>query len=184
MIESRPDSYWSEAPRKALMEIYRKQGNIAAYNDELYNMMVEHPGEDKYYLEYKALFSDEEWKSRWEELLEEFKNRLFSIHLWLNIEGRYDLIMDSAEPDNEFLIDTYGKKLFVLYPQRCFNVLANVADRYVQVSKNRRDYRHIARTLEKIAVQPGGRELAAELAAKYRAQYPRRTAMLDELKRF
>ena len=184
MIESRPDSYWSEAPRKALMEIYRKQGNIAAYNDELYNIMVEHPGEDKYYLEYKALFSDEEWKSRWEELLEEFKNRLFSIHLWLNIEGRYDLIMDSAEPDNEFLIDTYGKKLFVLYPQRCFNVLANVADRYVQVSKNRRDYRHIARTLEKIAVQPGGRELAAELAAKYRAQYPRRTAMLDELKRF
>ena len=50
MIESRPDSYWSEAPRKALMEIYRKQGNIAAYNDELYNMMVENPGKGKYYL--------------------------------------------------------------------------------------------------------------------------------------
>ena len=92
--------------------------------------------------------------------------------------------MDSAEPDNDFLIDTYGKKLFMLYPQRCFKVLATVADRNAQTSKKRGDYRHIARTLEKIAAQPGGRELAAELAAKYRAQYPRRTAMLDELKRF
>jgi len=27
-------------------------------------------------------------------------------------------------------------------------------------------------------------ELAAELAAKFRAQYPRRSAMIDELKRF
>ena len=184
MINSRPEFYWSEGPRKALMEIYRKQGNITAYNNELFKMMVEHPSEDKYYLEYKALFSDEEWKDRWEALLEDHKDNLFSIHLWLSIEGRYDLIMDSAEPDNEFLIDTYGKKLFMLYPQRCFKVLANVADKKAQTSKKRADYRHIARTLEKIAAQPGGRELAAELAAKYRAQYPRRTAMLDELKRF
>ena len=92
--------------------------------------------------------------------------------------------MDSAEPDHEYVIDTYGKKLLKLYPQRCLKVLANVADRKAKNSKNRRDYRHIARTLEKIAAQPGGRELAAELAAKYRAQYPRRSAMLDELKRF
>lgn len=42
----------------------------------------------------------------------------------------------------------------------------------------------IARTLKKIAAHPEGRVLAAELAAKYRAQYPRRTAMIDELKRF
>ena len=39
-------------------------------------------------------------------------------------------------------------------------------------------------TLKKIAAHPKGRELAAELAAKYRAQYPRRSAMIDELKRF
>ena len=57
------------------------QGNTAAYNDELFNMMVEHPSEDKYYLEYKALFSDEEWKSRWEELLTKFKGKLFSINI-------------------------------------------------------------------------------------------------------
>lgn len=113
-----------------MMEIYRIQGDTVAYNAELYNMMTAHTGDKKYYMEYKALFTAEKWKVRWEELLDEF------------------------------------------------------ADSQARISKNRRDYKYIARTLKKIAAHPEGRVLAAELAAKYRAQYPRRTAMIDELKRF
>lgn len=183
-IDSRPDSYWSDGPRKALMEIYRIQGDTTAYNVELYNMMTAHTGVEKYYMEYKALFTAEEWKVRWEELLDEFADKLPLINLWLSIEDRYDLIMDNAEPDNEYIIDVYGEKLFDLYPDRCLKVLANAADRQARISKNRRDYKYIARTLKKIAAHPEGRVLAAELTAKYRAQYPRRTAMIDELKRF
>lgn len=183
-IDSRPDSYWSDGPRKALMEIYMIQGDTAAYNVELYNMMTAHTGVEKYYMEYKALFTAEEWKVRWEELLDEFADKLPLINLWLSIEDRYDLIMDNAEPDNEYLIDAYGEKLFDLYPDRCLKVLANAADSQARISKNRRDYKYIARTLKKIAAHPEGRVLADELAAKYRAQYPRRTAMIDELKRF
>jgi hypothetical protein len=106
------------------------------------------------------------------------------VRISVSIEDRYDLIMDNAEPDNEYVIDAYGKKLFGMYPDRCLKVLANAADRQARTSKNRRDYKYIARTLKKIATRPGGRELAAELAAKFRAQYPRRSAMIDELKRF
>ncbi len=183
-IDSRPNSYWSDGPRKALMEIYKLQGDTATYNAELYNMMVAHTDDKQYYLEYKALFTNEEWKNRWEELLDEFADKLPAINLWLSIEGRYDLIMDNAEPDNEYIIDAYGNKLFGLYPDRCLKVLANAADRQAHTAKNRRDYKYIVRTLKKIAAQPGGRELAGELADKYRLQYPRRTAMIDELKRF
>lgn len=182
MIEDRRDSYWSDKPRKALMEIYKMQGNTAAYNDELYNMMIAHPGDDKYFLEYKALFGKEEWERKWEELLTKFKGKLIAINSWLCIEGRYDLIMDNAEPDHDYVIDTYGKKLLRLYPQRCLKVLANAADRQAKNSKNRRDYKYIAKTLKKIAAQPGGKEIAAELADKYRAQYPRRSAMMDEVR--
>ena len=63
-------------------------------------------------------------------------------------------------------------------------VLANAADKHAEYSKKRSDYRYLAKTLKKIATHPGGKKLAAELAAKYRAWYPRRTAMLDELKDF
>ena len=184
MIAERPDAYWSDEPRKALMEIYKTQGNTEAYNEELYRMALAHPREDTYYLEYKALFSDDEWKTRWEKILAKFAGRLFMINCWLNIEGRYDLIMTNAEPDNEHIIYTYGEQLFKLYPERCFEVLKNAADRQVQNSGNRREYRYIAKILKKIASFPGGKEIAADLAAKYRAQYPRRTAMHDELKKF
>lgn len=78
-------------------------------------------------------------------------------------------------------ISSYGEKLFNLYPDRCLKVLANAADSQARISKNRRDYKYIARTLKKIAAYPEGRVLAAELAAKYRAQYPRRTAMVLRL---
>ena len=60
----------------------------------------------------------------------------------------------------------------------------NAADRQARASKNRRDYKYIAKTLKRIAAQPGGKEVAAELAAKYRTQYPRKSAMIDELKQF
>ena len=184
IIDNRPDPYWSDKPRKALMEIYKSQGLTEEYNSELYNMMIAHTGDDKYYLEYKSLFSEDEWKDKWEEILSNYKDKLISINLWLSIEGRYDLIMDNAEPDNEYVIDVYGKELFKLYPDRCLIVLANSADRQAKSSKNRRDYKYLAKTLKKIAAQPGGKELAGKLAAKYRAQYPRRTAMIDELKGF
>ena len=184
LIEDRPDAYWADGHRKALMEIYKAQGNTEAYNGELYNMMMAHPGNDQYYLEYKALFTEEEWNDKWGKILEAYADKLPAINLWLSIEGRYDLIMDNAEPDKAYVIDEYGKKLFKLYPERCFKVLANAADRQARLSKNRRDYKRIAQILRKIAAHSGGKELAAELAAKYRAQYPRRTAMIDELKKF
>lgn len=183
-IEDRNDSYWSDAPRKALMEIYQLQGDIQAYNHELYNMMCAHTGDDRYFLEYKALFMEEEWKIEWEKILTKYNDKLPAINLWLSIENRYDLIMDNAEPDKEYVIDTYGKKLFKLYPDRCLRVLVCAADRQAQSSKNRRDYKYIATILKKIASHPGGKELASELASKYKSQYPRRTAMIDELKVF
>jgi hypothetical protein len=183
-IESRTDSYWSDEPRNALMEIYKLQGNTSSYNDELYKMMLAHPETGQYFLEYKALFSEDEWEEKWEEILLLFEESLSRINVWLSIEGRYDLIMENAEPDQEYVIEEFEQELFKLYPVRCFRVLSNAADREARNSSNRREYRRVARILRKIAAHPGGQEIAANLADKYRQQYPRRPAMIDELKRF
>lgn len=184
LIEDRPDSYWSDGHRKSLMEIYKAQGDTASYNAELYRMMCDHPGDPQYYLEYKALFSKEEWLEKWKDLLTVFSERLTLIHIWLSTEGRYDLIMDSAEPDYAFLVEKYRDKLVELYPERCLKVLANSADNEVKIAKNRRNYKGVVRTLEKIATYPGGKELAIELAVKYKSQYPLKTALKDELRLF
>ena len=48
--------------------------------------------------------------------------------------------------------------------------------------KKRSDYRYIAKYLKWMMRYPGGREKAVTLAETYRKQYPRRSAMLDELR--
>lgn len=184
LIAERPDPYWSDGHRKTLMEIYKKQGDTESYNDALYDMMLVHTGDDEYFLKYKALFSEKEWPAKWEAILDLFKDRLHKINHWLSIEGRYDLIMDNAEPDHESVIHLYEEKLFELYPERCLTVLANAADRYAAAANNRRDYKHITRLLLAMSSRPEGKKRAAELAAKYRSLYPRRRALLDEIKRF
>ena len=42
----------------------------------------------------------------------------------------------------------------------------------------------VVRSLEKITAYPGGKELAIELAVKYKSQYPLKTALKDELRLF
>ena len=47
-IKSRPNPHWSDEPRKSLMEIYQAQGNTKAYREELYQLVMGHPGEMTY----------------------------------------------------------------------------------------------------------------------------------------
>lgn len=156
--------------------------NTEAYNEELYQMVLVNPGNEDYYLEYKAFFSDTEWPAKWGKLLAFFGNRLEKINSWLILEGRWDLIMNNAEPDNEHVMKYYGKELALFYPERCFKVWSNNSDRIMSGGINRRDYRYAVHFLKEIAKHPGGKEIASQLAEKYRSQYPRRNAMIDELK--
>ena len=184
LLAEHPDGSHSNSYRKALMDIFRMQGDTDSYNAVLYGMMMYKPSETKYFLEYKALFTEEEWRREWEDLLRKNRMRMWAILPWLKLEGRYDLIMENAEPDDDSVLEHYGDLLFPLYPERCLKVMANAADNLAAESKNRHDYRRVAGMLRKICRYPGGREIAGELAEKYRKQYPRRPAMLDELEKF
>lgn len=180
-IAERPAPYWSDESRILLMEILKTKGDREGYNSELYEMMMIHPETDSYFLEYKALFTSEEWSMQWEKLLEHFAGKYRMIVSWLKIEDRYDLIMDSAEPDRLEILDEFENKLFELYPERCLKVLENYGDLRAEKARKRSDYRSLARFLKSLSSRPGGGSLASELAEKYRKKYPGRPAMLEEL---
>ena len=182
-IEDRPDAYWSNEPRKKIMEICKKIGDADAYKQTLYDLMMANIGTPEYFKEYKSLFTEPEWSSEWLRLLDIIKGKRESPCAWYKVEGRYDLIMDCAEPDNSVIIDIY-KQLEKLYPERCLNVFINDANNFVRISKNRKDYRWVAGILRKIQKYDGGIPIAHELAQKYIAEYPRRTALIDELRNF
>jgi hypothetical protein len=180
-IAERPAPYWSDEARKLLMEILKAKGDREGYNSELYEMMMIHPETDRYFREYKALFKEEAWSRQWEKLLEHYAGKYRMIVSWLNNESRYDLIMDSAEPDHLEIVDEFENKLFELYPERCLKVLENYADLRADNAGKRSDYRSLARFLKSLSSRQGGGNLASELAEKYRKKYPNRPAMLEEL---
>lgn len=163
------------------MEILKAKGDREGYNSELYEMMMIHPETDRYFREYKALFKEEAWSRQWEKLLEHYAGKYRMIVSWLNNESRYDLIMDSAEPDHLEIVDEFENKLFELYPERCLKVLENYADLRADNAGKRSDYRSLAGFLKSLSSRQGGGNLASELAEKYRKKYPNRPAMLEEL---
>ena len=163
------------------MKIYQMQGDTVSYREELYQLMLAHPGTTDYFTQCKQLFTKEEWKAQWNAILAQYQDHLSSIVDWLHAAGRYDLIMDSAEPNRRDIIELFEEELFARYPQRCLKVLEKDADDCAKLAKNRSDYAYLVKLLKKIAKHPGGKEFASELAAKYREQYPRKRAMMEEL---
>lgn len=183
-IAQRPDAYWSNEPRTALMEIYKKIGDTESYNRVLYDKMLANIGNTDLFLEYKALFSKEEWPDKWNDILEILKETGKTATSWYAIEERFDLIMDTAEPDFYMLVESYKDELKKLYPDRCLNVLINATNRAAGLAKDRKGYKTIRRYLSMFKDYADGKQIAHRLADEYRDRWPRRRAMFDELKKF
>ena len=72
-------------------------GRVYDYmEDTIYDFVLRH-------FKSEEELAKKEWERKWEELLTKFKGKLIAINSWLYIEGRYDLIMDNAEPDHDYV---------------------------------------------------------------------------------
>lgn len=75
----------------------------------------------------------------------------------------------------------YEKVLKKQYPDRCLKILIRNADEEMEQATQRKGYRRVTRVLKKIKKYPDGEPVVREFAEKYRNEYPRRTALWDEL---
>lgn len=184
-VKEDSNSWRKNQYRMILKDIYKTQGQTEKYFQELKSLVYHEIGNRALYEEYRAYFAPEKWQEERELLFAGLKIGDSRANAWYEMEGRYDLIMDNIEAStNTMYLQEYEKELRKRYPERCLTVLANAADWQAAHSSKRSQYRHIARYLKWMTAYPGGFEMAAQLAEKYRAQYPRRRAMLDELDGF
>ena len=183
-IAERPDHYWSNGPRRALIDIYKRTGEKEKEFEQLRDFLWANVGDRNIFLEYKQHFSEAEWPGEWNKILEELKNHSGGID-WYAIEGRFDIVMDKVEepPVSDGLLDIY-KELEELYPERCFKVRVESVRTYAKVARKRSDYRCMAEDLRRICKYDGGKAMARKLASEFVAMYPRRSAMIDELRAF
>lgn len=180
-IAERPDPYWSNEHRRALMDIYKKTGDKEKEFEQLQKLLWANVGDKDIFLEYKKHFTENEWTAEWNRILEELKNHPGGTQ-WYAIEGRFDIIMDMVEepPVSDGLLDVY-KELEKLYPERCFKVRVESVRADAARASKRSDYRWVARKLKKLSKYDGGTSTARKLASEFVTMYPRRSAMIDEL---
>ncbi|MCF0187296.1 MAG: hypothetical protein HUJ98_12515, partial [Bacteroidaceae bacterium] len=171
-IADRPDSYWSNPCREALIGIYEKQGDRDKYMAELKKYLYANRGNQSIFRKYKAEFSKTEWEMEWQRIMDEMPEGHLGNVAWFAEEDRYDLIMEYAEPCEEMIIDTYPK-LLDLYPDRCLQVLVNHASAAVTRANKRSSYWHIANTFRTMSKLEGGLMVARQLAMKFVEMYPR-----------
>ena len=167
-----------------LKDIYKENGLQEKYEEQLGKLLILEPGREDILTEYKALVPPEDWEEARDKLFDSFKPDDRRALPWYAMEGCLDRLMDGVEACGYPYLKIYAKILEDKYPERCLSILVKTADEDVAIANQRKDYQHVARVLRWIKKYPSGGVIAAELAAKYRAAYPRRRAMIEELKGF
>lgn len=168
-----------------LKDAYRKLGDGEAYRAELWALATRWKPDDlACFREYRALFPAGDWPAERERLLAARSRFADPGPIYVE-EKLYDRLLELvlAKPGLAWL-ETYEKHLVGRYPDQVLQKYARELDLDAQNSAGRDAYRHWAATLRHMRSLPGGEETVRTLVAGWRERYPRRTAMLDELKGF
>ena len=174
--------------QKLLAEIEMEYGDVdngrALLEALLRKQLLSGIGGNETLAEYKALFSPEEWEAVRDSLFDSFEpDSYVALQLYAS-EGCLDRLMAGVEACGYHHFRYYAKLLEANYSDRCLRMLVNTAETDVAKARNRNDYRHIARLLRWMSKFPGGADNAASLARKFRAAYPLKSALLEELEVF
>lgn len=165
-----------------MIEIYEKTNKRELLLKELRDYLYEFRQDDLVYvLKLKATLTPEKWAAERGRLLNNTTMRS-QIYPLLEQEQMYEELMQTIEKNADiYALERYERFLKKLYGQRCLNVYVTHLQDAMGRAYNRKAYWSVIQTLKKVRKYPDGKEAAKGLADCWRAKYPRRTSMLDEL---
>ena len=165
-----------------MIEIYEKTDNRESLLKELRDYLYTLRQDDLIYvLKLKAMLTPEEWTAERDRLLnsETMRSQIYSL---LEQEQMYEELMQTIEKNTDiYALERYERLLKKSYGQRCLNAYVTHLQDAMGRAYNRKAYWSVIQTLKKVRKYPDGKETAKGLADCWRAKYPRRTSMLDEL---
>lgn len=165
-----------------IIEIYERTDNWEPLLKELRDYLYAFRQDDLVYvLKLKAMLTPEEWTAERERLLNSETMR-FQTYTLLEQEQMYEELMQRIEKNTDIhALERYERLLKKSYGQRCLNVYVTHLQDAMGRAYNRKAYWSVIQTLKKVRKCPDGKATAKSLADCWRAKYPRRTSMLDEL---
>ena len=169
---------------KQIIAILRRQGRIDALREALLTYVSEHSQRDLDYIrELKELTPPDNWEKLRETLLQTPGMQGMGEELLLE-EGLYRALMDRLlRKDSIYLMDRYAPKLKDKFPEELLGFYLPKLRDSMRGASNRSRYTELCATLKQLQSYKGGREKANGLAEEWRQAYPRRRAMLEELKK-
>ena len=101
----------------------------------------------------------------------------------LDREKRYEQLMQLIEREKSVdLLDKYEKKLRKTHSEKILCIYSNYIISEMEHANCRKHYRQLVQYLRKMKKYESGEVEADHIAAKWRVEYKRRTALMDELR--
>ena len=136
-----------------------------------------------YISELKQAVTADQWPELLQQLFQNENTRRLRRDLQLS-EGMLEQMMAEMETSRHpYELWKYEKELRKVYPERVRDLLLKQLDNQMRQASARDAYARTVQELKRLYGYPEGREKAAELAKGWRRDFPRRSAMLDELKK-
>ena len=169
-----------------LIDIYKTVGDFDAFSAELIHFLETYWQYDLTYVEMLKPYVHD--KMKWNEIVDGIvaKNTHDDfVCLLLNEEKRYEQLMARIEKSSSKvnLLDKHERILHKKTPDRVVKIYAEYLEKAVDLANDRNKYKGLMVYLKKISQCPGGDGVAREIADKWRREYKRRSAMMDELRK-
>lgn len=142
------------------------------------------PQRDMTYIsQLKQAVSADQWPKLLRQLFQNENTRGLRRELQLS-EGMLEQMMAELEASRHpYELGKYEKELRKVYPERVRDLLLKQLDNQMRQASTRGAYARTAQELKRLYGYPEGREKAAELARAWRRDFPRRSAMQEELEK-
>ena len=167
-----------------LMELYRELNRTDDLREELL-FQLEHVRQDdlRYVEALKEVTPQEQWPM--------LRERLLSMETlsWvkgeiLEMDGLYERLFRYATSGKSMVfMDKFAATLGEKRPKETLIFYVDCLREDMKSASNQKRYAEFVKRLKPLSGLPGGAEAAASLAQEWRAAYPRRRAMLEELKK-
>lgn len=167
-----------------LIDLYDRKNQHKEYKEELIFRVFSFRQDNLDYVnKLKGVCEPAEWETYREKILKEKTGWLIKYPL-LETEEMYERLLQELVAENSISsLDKYEKVLKKKFPEQMRDAYIAYIRKQVDIASDRKGYQYVMKYLKKIKTYPGGHEMAASIAAEWRACYYRRPAMMDELRK-
>lgn len=133
------------------------------------------------YLELKNLYTSEEWVKERDSIIKQINSDRLLCDIYAK-ENLHKQLLDSIiRSNNKSLLYQYTDLLKDEYPKQLLHMYRVAAETEAERASNRSYYRQLVGDLRNMKAITGGDKVVDEIINKWKDQYKKRTAMMDEL---